>query len=301
MEELKAYNRLPSDERYEKGPVAVIECVQEIPCNPCEAACRFGAIQVGTPITNLPVLEEGKCTGCGACIAHCSGLAIFVVDKTYSKTQATVSFPHEYLPLPEKGDTVDAVNRAGQVVCKGEVVRIVDIAKNDCTPVVTIAIPREYADDVRGMARLGHEDAVKCPEAVPESGAGVAPEAGTGVAPEAGTGAAPEAGEGTGPEAPSEDRHVSIYDPDDTLVCRCEEVTVGDIKRAIAEGAATVTGIKRRTRAGMGLCQGRTCSKLVSKMLAEALGTRPSEIMPDTARPPVKPVTFETLGGDEDV
>lgn len=260
MEELKEYRRLPSDERYEKGPVAVIECVQEIPCNPCEAACRFGAIGVGIPITNLPVLDEGKCTGCGACIAQCSGLAIFVVDKTYNETQATVSFPHEYLPLPEKGDTVDAVNRAGQAVCKGEVVRIVDTARNDRTPVVTIAIPKAYADDVRGMVRLGHE-----------------------------------------PGHGSSDREVSIFDPDDTIVCRCEEVTVGDIRQAIAEGATTVTGIKRRTRAGMGLCQGRTCSKLVTKMLSEALGTRPSEIMPDTARPPVKPVTFATLGGDEDV
>ena len=76
---------------------------------------------------------------------------------------------------------------------------------------------------------------------------------------------------------------------------------MGDIKKAIAEGATTVTGIKRRTRAGMGLCQGRTCSKLVSKMLAEALACNASDIVPDTARPPVKPVTFATLGGDEDV
>lgn len=279
MEELKESGRLPTDGRYAKGPVAVIECVQEIPCNPCEAACRFGAIGVGAPITNLPVLDEGRCTGCGVCIAHCSGLAIFVVDKTYSGTEAAISFPHEYLPLPKKGDVVDAVNRGGQVVCKATVVKIVDVAKNDCTPVVTIAVPKDYADEVRGMVRLGHEEAYCY--------AGQAD-------------AVKEAKEAGNPEAP-EERQVSIFDPDDTIVCRCEEVTVRDIKQAITEGATTVTGIKRRTRAGMGLCQGRTCSKLVSKMLAEALGTKPSEITPDTARPPVKPVTFATLGGDEDV
>ena len=39
FDELKSIQKLPDDERYAKGPVAVIECVQEIPCNPCEAAC----------------------------------------------------------------------------------------------------------------------------------------------------------------------------------------------------------------------------------------------------------------------
>lgn len=98
--ELKEAGRYPSEERLAKGPVAVIECCQNIPCNPCETACRFGAITVGDPITNLPVLDESKCVGCGVCITNCPGLAIFVVDK--SKGAATVSFPFEYLPLPEK-------------------------------------------------------------------------------------------------------------------------------------------------------------------------------------------------------
>ena len=40
-EELESIQTLPSDERYAEGPVAIIECVQEIPCNPCEAACHL--------------------------------------------------------------------------------------------------------------------------------------------------------------------------------------------------------------------------------------------------------------------
>ena len=70
-----------SDARYAKGPVAVIECVQEIPCNPCEGACKFNAITIGEPITNLPKINETNCTGCGVCVAQCPGLAIFIVDK----------------------------------------------------------------------------------------------------------------------------------------------------------------------------------------------------------------------------
>ena len=260
LEELRACNRFPSEERFLKGPVAVVECIQPIPCNPCEEACRFGAITVGTPIINIPQLHEEKCTGCGMCIARCSGLAIFVVDKTYAQGRATVSFPHEYLPLPEKGQIVDAVGRDGKTLCKGEVVRVMNPKANDHTPVITLAIPLAYADDVRGMRRLETEAL----------------------------------------EAPEEGVEVTLDDPDDTLVCRCEEITVGDIKRAIADGARTLTGVKRRTRAGMGLCQGRTCAKLIERLIGQATGQRGADVEPDTVRPPMLPVTMGVLGGDDD-
>ena len=69
---------MPSKERLEQGAVAVIECAQEIPCDPCEGACPAGAIHVGELITNLPALAADKCTGCGLCIPVCPGLAIFL-------------------------------------------------------------------------------------------------------------------------------------------------------------------------------------------------------------------------------
>lgn len=82
------------------------------------------------------------------------------------------------------------------------------------------------------------------------------------------------------------------------IICRCEEVTLGEIKQAIREGARDVTGIKRRTRAGMGLCQGRTCEKLIQQIIKEELGKKVEEIGTSTFRPPVRPVTFGTLGGE---
>jgi len=82
----------------------------------------------------------------------------------------------------------------------------------------------------------------------------------------------------------------------DVIICRCEEITLSEIKQAIREGARDVTGIKRRTRAGMGLCQGRTCEKLVQQILIEELGKKAEEIRPPTFRPPVRPITFGTLG-----
>jgi NAD(P)H-nitrite reductase large subunit len=84
----------------------------------------------------------------------------------------------------------------------------------------------------------------------------------------------------------------------DLIICRCEEVTRAEILDAIRNGAASVNAVKRWTRAGMGLCQGKSCSGLVSQILAEELGIQLSEILPATARPPVRPVRLGVLGKD---
>lgn len=136
-----------------KGPCAVIECPQEIPCNPCEAACPRHAISVGKPITNIPKLDESKCTGCGMCVSACSGLAIFVVNPDYSEEEATVAFPYEYLPLPSPGDTVTAVDRRGQAVCDAKVLSVMCPPRYDHTAVVTVVVPKGTENEVRSMAR----------------------------------------------------------------------------------------------------------------------------------------------------
>ena len=79
------------------------------------------------------------------------------------------------------------------------------------------------------------------------------------------------------------------------LICRCEEVALDEIEAAIAEGALTLNEVKRRTRAGMGLCQGKTCQRLVERILAQKTGQRPGDIQPSTHRPPVRPVELEVL------
>ena len=76
----------------------------------------------------------------------------------------------------------------------------------------------------------------------------------------------------------------------DTIVCRCEEVTVGEIRKAIAEGARDPDGVKRMTRAGAGLCQCKTCFNLVAELLHEEKRIPYSELPPFTVRPPVRPV-----------
>ena len=58
----------------------------------------------------------------------------------------------------------------------------------------------------------------------------------------------------------------------DIIICRCQEVSRQEILDAIADGALTVDGVKRRTRAGMGRCQGGFCGPMVTEILARELG-----------------------------
>jgi NADPH-dependent 2,4-dienoyl-CoA reductase/sulfur reductase-like enzyme len=82
---------------------------------------------------------------------------------------------------------------------------------------------------------------------------------------------------------------------DETVVCRCEEVSAKAVKDAIADGDPTLRGVKIRTRAGMGQCQGRICGHLVSRLIAKQAGVGLDQIEPDTPRPPVKPVPLSAL------
>jgi len=85
------------------------------------------------------------------------------------------------------------------------------------------------------------------------------------------------------------------FDAGATLVCRCEEIRSEEIVAALAAGAATVNDVKRRTRAGMGACQGIFCVPVLAAMVSQATGTPIDRIAPMTARPPVRPVPLEIL------
>ncbi len=94
--------------------------------------------------------------------------------------------------------------------------------------------------------------------------------------------------------APAEEERAPS-DDDDLVICRCEEITKGEIKEAIRNGMKTLNGIKRITRAGMGLCQGETCQRLVTQILAGELGVSPAEVEPATARAPVRPLRLSVF------
>ena len=147
--ELDALGLAPPAERVMKGAVAIPECPQAIPCNPCESGCPFGAIKVGVPITNVPSVDWDKCTGCGFCVHVCPGLAIFIVDGA----REVVGLPFEFLPLPQEGEEVLCQDREGKVRCQGQIVKVVNKKNQDHTALVYVKVPTEQLMDVRSIKR----------------------------------------------------------------------------------------------------------------------------------------------------
>lgn len=237
---------IPPEDRRKRGPVAVIECFQRIPCNPCSTACRVGAIQHFDDINDRPQIDYDKCTGCGLCMAKCPGLAIFIVDETYSDDEALVKIPYEFLPLPEEGSFVTGLNREGKSVCRAKVVSVQSGKAQDRTYIVSLAVPKEFSMEVRFLSMDG-------------------------------------------------------FYSDNTIICRCEEITLGEIRDYIRKGYRSLDEIKRISRAGMGPCQGRTCRQLVMQEISRFTGESMEDLRMSTFRPPAKPVKLGFfLGGDGD-
>ncbi|HDR9020214.1 TPA: FAD-dependent oxidoreductase [Burkholderia vietnamiensis] len=89
--------------------------------------------------------------------------------------------------------------------------------------------------------------------------------------------------------------------PDDTIVCRCEEIDAGTLRRCVRDGAATeLNRLKALTRAGMGRCQGRMCADAAARVLAAETGRPLAEVGRLRAQPPVKPFPIAAaLAGDD--
>lgn len=87
---------------------------------------------------------------------------------------------------------------------------------------------------------------------------------------------------------------------DELIICRCEEVSLGDIKKTARTYECSAREIKLRTRAGMGYCGGRTCRPAVDAVLHKVTGEKPGDDIPLKVQPPVRPVSLSILGGNND-
>ncbi len=219
-----------------KKPYIVIECDEDIPCNPCEASCSFKAIEIGQDITNPPVFDAEKCTGCLKCITSCPGLAIFGIAESGEPGKTVISIPYEMLPLPEKGDKVWACGREGEIICEA-VVHSVRKSPNK-THIASIIVDGEYKNDIR---------------------------------------------------------HFIPFSAKDAVICRCLDITCGEIEEAISRGYTDFEELKRYLRVTTGPCQGRTCRSIIMGMIKAGTGIDPSKGSTGTRRPPEASLPFSAF------
>jgi len=149
---LTSLGLVPPKARFEeKRPVAMIECVQEIPCNSCAVACKLEAIHMAN-VNDIPKIDYNKCTGCMACAMTCPGLAIFLLRSEGDRGYITL--PYEFLPTPAPGQEITALDREGTPLGKAKVLRILPPKRNDGTALVTIEVPNDWLLEARAI-RVG--------------------------------------------------------------------------------------------------------------------------------------------------
>lgn len=82
---------------------------------------------------------------------------------------------------------------------------------------------------------------------------------------------------------------------DKTIVCRCSDITIEEIRQAIGDGYTTFDELKRVLRTGMGPCQGRTCMPIILRELSIMTGVPVEELTPGRNRPPVNAVSLGAI------
>jgi NADPH-dependent 2,4-dienoyl-CoA reductase/sulfur reductase-like enzyme/ferredoxin len=230
----------------QEGILPVLHCRQEIPCDPCAAACPRGLIHIAqedlrqVPIYRLTEPDQA-CSGCARCVVVCPGLAITLVDYREDRDQPTVIVPYEFLRAGiDVGDVVQVVDTEGRVLGACAVTGVRARAGGSTT-LIEVRVPRAYARQIAGIRAQGAEVRAAGERVVERSA-------------------------------------------DDAIVCRCERVTVGEIRALIREGIRDINEIKALTRAGMGACGGKTCVPLIRRIYREE-GIPADEVVDHVERP----------------
>ena len=86
----------------------------------------------------------------------------------------------------------------------------------------------------------------------------------------------------------------------DIILCRCQDITLGEVEEAIDSGINDLEELKRFLHVGMGPCQGRTCGKLIMRILSQKTGKSVSEMQSTKQRPPLVSIPMKELLGDSD-
>jgi sarcosine oxidase subunit alpha len=258
------------------GVFPVLHCSQEIPCNPCTSVCPQGAIFIAEDdIRRVPdyiAAQLGvECIGCEKCVNVCPGLAITLVDLRPPQPPKGASPPVRG-GEQSGGDwalvTIPFEFEKGSVN-KGDLVTVLDTSGGVLGQVEVLRVRSGKATDRTLLVK------VRAPRQMATQIAGIQVQE-------------PWVGE-------SLDRYVERL-TDDTIVCRCERVTLAEIKAVIQAGVRDMNEIKALTRAGMGACGGKTCRDLIKRAFRE-LDVPLDEVTDQVHRPLFVEVPFGVLAG----
>ncbi len=231
----------------EDGVFPVLHCAQEIPCNPCTSVCSKGCIIIqDDDIRGLPEYIGQGCLGCEQCVAICPGLAITMVDYAASLTK-DAEYPTVTIPYEFSEETIDEGDAVTVLDTEGKVlgnVRVMNVRKTKFADRALLVRVRAPREIARRIAGIRVQDPWVT-EPLPEAIERIA---------------------------------------SDTIICRCERVTAGEIRELIRAGVRDMNHLKAVTRAGMGACGGKTCTNLIKRLFRQE-GVSLKEVRENTQRP----------------
>lgn len=221
----------PAAKSHRSAVYPVLHCRQEIPCDPCVTVCPRKSIKLaGASIMAVPEFS-GDCIGCFKCLLICPGLAITLVDYRKDKNSPLVSVPFEIARgLIKKGGTVELADCEGAGLGAAEVAAVRDFEAEN-TLIISVRTRPEIADRIASVRLFDPEKPLVA----------------------AGKAAPALLRNGADPGAVD----------DSVIICRCERVSLGEIRRAIRSGVRDMNQLKAATRAGMGACGAKTCESLI--------------------------------------
>jgi NADPH-dependent 2,4-dienoyl-CoA reductase/sulfur reductase-like enzyme/Fe-S-cluster-containing hydrogenase component 2/bacterioferritin-associated ferredoxin len=251
--------KIPEDET---GVFPVFHCRQEIPCNPCAAVCPLGLIRIDPD--DIRKKPEFIAAQVGKKCVGCANCVAICPGLAITQVDYRKDAEHPIVTLAHEFPV--------ETVPKGEYVSVVDTQGEELgkAEVVRTWINKLNPGTILVQLRVAREYAKRV--------------AGIRVQPFE-----------TGAPLPEAIERLE----DDTIVCRCERVTAGEIRALIREGYHDMNAIKAITRAGMGACGGKTCTNLIKRIFREE-GVPLAEVVEGSKRPLFVEIPFGTLAGVEE-
>lgn len=240
----------------------VFHCHQEIPCDPCAAVCSKNLIKLaGDDIRSVPFYcpnDENFCIGCEKCVAICPGLAITLVDSRKDPHHPIVSIPVEF---PQS--TIAGYEKLPVTDEIGEILGEY--------PLVSLRNLHQYPKTLIVRVQVPEEIATKV-AGVQISDYWIEPD--------------------------TEINRFVGNTQHETIICRCERITAGEIRALIHSGVRDINQIKAITKATMGSCGGKTCLSLIKQIFKEE-GVPLEEITDPESRPVFVEIPLFTLSNNK--